>query len=66
MIATEADALAMGLNAVSDGVNVVIASAATELADQLREHGYQPVSVDLSELVKGGGNVKCCTLELRD
>ncbi len=36
VIATEADALAMGLNAVSDGVNVVIASAATELADQAR------------------------------
>ena len=64
VIATEADALAMGLNAVSDGMHVVIASEATELADQLREHGYLPVPVDLSELVKGGGNVKCCTLEL--
>ena len=26
--------------------------------------GFQPVGVDLSELLKGGGSVKCCTLEV--
>jgi N-dimethylarginine dimethylaminohydrolase len=24
-----------------------------------------PVGVDMSELLKGGGGAKCCTLELR-
>jgi hypothetical protein len=27
--------------------------------------GYRPISIDLSELAKGGGSVKCCTQELR-
>lgn len=65
VIATRADAEAFGLNAVSDGRNVVLPPAATELAEALRAAGYEPVGVDLSELLKGGGSVKCCTLELR-
>ena len=60
------DASVFGLNAVSDGRHVVIAAGATRLQEQLRERGYVPVPVDLSELLKGGGSVKCCTLELRD
>jgi N-dimethylarginine dimethylaminohydrolase len=31
----------------------------------LRQHGFVPVGVDLSELMKSGGSAKCCTLELR-
>ena len=27
--------------------------------------GYRPISIDLSELIKGGGSVKCCTQEIR-
>lgn len=60
----EADALAFGLNAVSDGRNVVLPAAATGFADQLRAAGFHPIGVDLSELLKGGGSVKCCTLEV--
>ena len=66
ILASEADALVLGLNAVSDGRNVVLPSAATDLAGQLRARGYNPVGVDLSELLKAGGSVKCCTLEIRD
>lgn len=66
IIATEQDAEALGLNAVSDGANVVLPVDAKELADRLAEQGFTPVMVDLSELKKGGGSVKCCTLELRD
>jgi N-dimethylarginine dimethylaminohydrolase len=64
--ADESDAVALGLNAVSDGRHVVLPAAATALADQLAAHGYQPIGVDLSELLKGGGGPKCCILELRD
>ena len=35
------------------------------LAKQLRERGWNPIGVDLSELLKAGGSVKCCTLEIR-
>jgi N-dimethylarginine dimethylaminohydrolase len=63
--AEEADAVVFGLNAVSDGLHVVLPSQATGLAAQLRERGYEPIGVDLSELLHAGGSVKCCTLELR-
>ena len=61
----EADAVVFGLNCFSDGRNVVMAAQATTFAAQLAERGYVPVPVDLSELLRGGGGVKCCTLELR-
>ena len=65
IIATEEDAAVLGLNSFSDGYNVVIASRAKDFERQLRERGYNPIGVDLSELLLGGGGVKCCTLELR-
>ena len=61
---SEADAVVLGLNAVSDGRHVVLPAAAVGLAAQLRERGYEPVPVDLGELLKAGGSVKCCTMEL--
>lgn len=65
VLASAADAAAFGLNATSDGYNVVLPQNATDLAGQLRDRGFRPVGVDLSELLKAGGSVKCCTLELR-
>lgn len=65
IIATEEDAAVLGLNSYSDGYNIVIASRAKDFERQLRERGYNPIGVDLSELLLGGGGVKCCTLELR-
>ncbi|WP_206302626.1 dimethylargininase [Streptomyces sp. WAC 01529] len=66
VLAEEADAAVFGLNALSDGRNVVLPRAATGLAARLRERGYHPVGADLTELLKAGGSVKCCTLELRE
>jgi N-dimethylarginine dimethylaminohydrolase len=65
VLADENDALAFGLNLVSDGRNVVLNSEATGFARKLEAAGYVPVPVDLSELKKGGGSVKCCVAELR-
>jgi N-dimethylarginine dimethylaminohydrolase len=65
VVADQADAAVLGLNAVSDGRHVVLPAQATGLAAALRERGYTPVPVDLSELLKGGGGPKCCTLEVR-
>ncbi|MFJ8631201.1 dimethylargininase [Streptomyces sp. NPDC093568] len=66
ILATDADAAVFGLNAFSDGRNVLLPQAATHLIDELRARGFEPRGVDLSELLKAGGSVKCCTLELRD
>lgn len=64
IVVGSADAYALGLNVVSDGLHVVLPAAATGFAAQLRAAGFEPVGVDLSELLKGGGSVKCCTLEV--
>ncbi|WP_295826517.1 dimethylargininase [uncultured Microbacterium sp.] len=61
----DADGAVFGLNSASDGKNVIISPRAVGFEAQLRERGYTPVMVDLSELLLGGGGIKCCTLELR-
>ncbi|MEW1614268.1 MULTISPECIES: dimethylargininase [unclassified Streptomyces] len=65
LLAEAADAEVFGLNALSDGRNVLLPRRATRLAARLRERGYEPVGIELGELLKAGGSVKCCTLELR-
>ncbi|WUL62607.1 amidinotransferase [Streptomyces sp. NBC_00344] len=65
LIATSEDAAALGLNAVSDGRHVVLPHAAVGLFGPLRDRGFEPMGIDLGELLKGGGSVKCCTQELR-
>lgn len=65
ILVSEEDAAVLGLNSYSDGYNVVIAAKAKGFEQQLRDRGYNPIGVDLSELLLGGGGVKCCTLELR-
>lgn len=65
VLVNDADAAVLGLNSFSDGKNVVIAKRAVGFEASLRERGYTPIGVDLSELLLGGGGVKCCTLELR-
>ncbi|WP_454196537.1 dimethylargininase [Nocardia sp. Marseille-Q1738] len=64
IVATDADAAVLGLNGVCDGVNVFLSSRATDLSEALRDRGYHPVGIEMSELLKAGGAVKCCTLEI--
>ncbi|MET9773156.1 dimethylargininase [Streptomyces sp. NPDC006367] len=66
VLATREDAMAFGLNSVSDGRHVFISPGAGELADRLAGLGYVPVPVDLSEFHKAGGGIKCCTQEIRE
>jgi N-dimethylarginine dimethylaminohydrolase len=63
--ADAADAHAFGLNLVSDGRNVLLNGEATGMAGKVAAAGYNPVLIELSELKKGGGSVKCCIAELR-
>ena len=65
LLATLGDAEAFGLNAVSDGGHVILPATAGRLAKRLRARGYRPAPVDMSEFLKAGGGVKCCTLKVR-
>ncbi|WP_159500224.1 dimethylargininase [Microbacterium sp. 18062] len=65
ILVSDADGDVFGLNSASDGLNVLISPRATGFEAQLRERGYNPILIDLSELLLGGGGIKCCTLELR-
>jgi N-dimethylarginine dimethylaminohydrolase len=64
IVVESADAYVFGLNAVSDGRHVVHPAAAVGFAGQLSHAGFEPIGIDMSELLKGGGSVKCCTLEV--
>jgi N-dimethylarginine dimethylaminohydrolase len=61
----EAEASTFAMNSVSDGRNVVVPVESERFGAALRERGYDPVPVELSEFRKAGGGPKCCTLELR-
>jgi N-dimethylarginine dimethylaminohydrolase len=63
---TDADAIRFGCNAVRVGRHVVLNTGCTELESALRDRGYEPHPVDLSEYLKSGGAAKCLTLQLND
>ena len=65
VLADAADAAAFGLNAVGDGRHVFLPTGAPHLRDALEDLGYVPIELDTSELLRGGGSVKCCTQEIR-
>lgn len=55
---------AFALNLVSTGETVVMNSGAPDFEEALRQHGLRPVPLDLHELRKGGGSIRCSTLTL--
>ncbi|QAY64888.1 hypothetical protein ET495_12585 [Xylanimonas allomyrinae] len=65
IVADPGDAAVLGLNAVSDGLHVYLDARATGMHARLRERGFEPVGIEIDELAKGGGGVKCCTLVIR-
>ena len=65
ILVSEEEAAILALNSVSDGRHVVVAQDAHEYIAALSSNGYSPIPVDLSELLKSGGGVKCVTQELR-
>jgi N-dimethylarginine dimethylaminohydrolase len=62
--ASEADASALSVNAVSLDRSIVMAGPSERLQKQLAERGYTVVPVDLSAFTKSGGASFCLTLKL--
>lgn len=65
VIVDDQDASVLGLNSFGDGATMLIAQRAASFERSLAGRGYATVGLDLSELLRGGGGIKCCTLELR-
>lgn len=63
--ATDEDAVAYGLNAMSNGKSIVIPENAHNLIRNYQEKGLQVYPTPITEFQKSGGGVKCLTLELR-
>ncbi len=58
------EAAAFCANAVVIGKTIVMAACPPRLEAELRERGFEPVVVDVSEFLKAGGGPRCLTLAL--
>jgi len=65
ILASDSDAMAYGLNALSDGDHTVLSDRATGLIKAYRALGLEVWPTPISEFQKSGGGVKCLSLELR-
>ncbi|MGC0422567.1 dimethylarginine dimethylaminohydrolase family protein [Embleya sp. AB8] len=61
----EAEALALGLDAVSDGRSVLLGDATPTLAARLAGRGFRTIELDMSAFAAHGASVRSCVLELR-
>lgn len=61
---SEADAAKFAANLVVIDQTIIMAEGATELPDQLRQHGYQVIELPMTQFQKSGGGVRCLTLNL--
>jgi N-dimethylarginine dimethylaminohydrolase len=59
------EARGFGLNAVSDGSNIITSGESESLLQKYRDHGFTVHPTPILEFRKSGGGVKCLTLELR-
>ena len=65
IFASDVDALAYGLNALSDGEHIVLSDRAVELIEVYRRLGLDVWPTPIGEFQKSGGGVKCLSLALR-
>jgi N-dimethylarginine dimethylaminohydrolase len=64
IVASDEDAAALSVNAVSIGDAVVMASPPERLRRRLEERGYRVLELDLSPFILAGGAAFCMTLRL--
>jgi len=64
ILVTDDDAERFACNAVEIDRNIIVNEISDNLKQQLKDRGYNPITVDLSEFIKAGGAAKCLTLQL--
>jgi len=62
--ANSEDAMSYGLNALSDGKNIILSDHPANLIKTYKELGFNLLTLPITEFQKSGGGVKCLTLEL--
>ncbi len=55
---------AFGCNLISSGEVVIMSSQAPKLKAAIEAHGLKTITPQITELGKGGGYIRCCTLTL--
>jgi N-dimethylarginine dimethylaminohydrolase len=63
ILTSEADNKVLACNMVVSGKNIVVCEGVTDqFKSDLSSHGYKVFETPMSQYIKGGGSVKCCSL----
>jgi len=62
---SEEEQFQLGTNVLSIGNNRILSLPVNQKVNaQLRNHGFQVIEVDITEIIKSGGSFRCCTLPI--
>ncbi|WP_339196176.1 dimethylarginine dimethylaminohydrolase family protein [Solibacillus sp. FSL R5-0449] len=62
---SENEQFTMGTNVLSIGQNRVLSLPVnSDVNYQMRQHGYEVLEVDFSEIIKSGGSFRCCSMPI--
>jgi len=62
---SESEQFSMGTNVLSIGQNRVLSLPVNrDVNYQMRQHGYEVLEVDFSEIIKSGGSFRCCSMPI--
>lgn len=62
---TEEEQFTLGTNVLSIGNRKIISLPVNKKVNEaLRNHGFEVIEVDITEIIKSGGSFRCCTLPI--
>ncbi|MED1201678.1 dimethylarginine dimethylaminohydrolase family protein [Heyndrickxia acidicola] len=60
---TKDEQFTLGTNVLSIGNNKILSLPINKIVNQqIRDHGFEVIEVDITEIIKSGGSFRCCTL----
>jgi N-dimethylarginine dimethylaminohydrolase len=65
-IISEVEAIQFACNLINVDKKIIMGAVETDLAQRLRNQGYDVTELDLSEFIRGGGSAKSLVLRLSD
>jgi N-dimethylarginine dimethylaminohydrolase len=63
---SESEATQFACNVINVGKNILMGKVETDLAQRLRNQGYEVTELNLNEFIRGGGSAKSLVLRLSD